>query len=172
MDHWTVRVLVLLSVSTKYAVDTGKYVLAFLHGEPKKLSVERSDIDPIILQKLESFREEVSGGRLVKFWTSRENLESSVTKSLSRTFSDHPALGWARVDQTAGTEILSQVNDLRKKNSELQKQIAVFTVNKPLDIPDIAAMNEKFTVRYNKFTNDSWNASSSSLTWSQLFFAI
>ncbi len=51
-----------------YAVQTGKPVIALLHSNPGTISVNKSDSDPVLAERLQSFRQKVSAGRLVKFW--------------------------------------------------------------------------------------------------------
>jgi hypothetical protein len=81
-----------------YAVEQKKTVLAFIHGNPSAIAVAKADIDPALAAKLEAFRKKVSTGRLVQFWTSRENLESKVIKALAKAFNDAPGVGWIRGD--------------------------------------------------------------------------
>jgi Domain of unknown function (DUF4062) len=65
-----------------YAIEKGLKVLAFLHKDPGKIPMEKSDGDPETLRRLNQFREKVSKGRLVNFWSSAEELPSLVALSL------------------------------------------------------------------------------------------
>jgi hypothetical protein len=69
-----------------YAVKTKKVVLAFVHGDPGSIAVKNADTDPVLAERLEAFREKVKAGRLVQFWTGKEDLQAKVIIALSKAF--------------------------------------------------------------------------------------
>jgi hypothetical protein len=120
----------------------------------------------------------VSTGRLVQFWTTRENLEGKVIKALSKAFSDSPGIGWVRGNAVASEKLLAQINELRDnrdqlaaENAELKRQIQPRLVG-------IAGLNDLYTVRYayqwwesrlGRWTSDNDGAE---LTWAEIFAAV
>ena len=83
----------------EYAISKGLKLLAFIHSEPNQLSVERSEQDPHLIELLENFRQKVSMGRLVEFWTKSEDLPALVVLSMFQTIKIYPAIGWIRGDK-------------------------------------------------------------------------
>jgi len=95
-----------------YALSLGLKVVAFLHSEPNKISVEKSDLDPALRQRLQIFRDKVSAGRLVKFWKHADELPGLVALSLSKTIKTYPAIGWVRANKV--TEMQSLKDSLQE----------------------------------------------------------
>jgi Domain of unknown function (DUF4062) len=122
-----------------YAVSKDIKVLAFLHGAPGSIPVDKSEGSLETQAKLSAFREKVRGGRLVRFWTSAAELPGLVALALLHAIKTYPALGWVRGDIATAPELLKQLNDLRTENRELQAEISVLQTRKPLAIPNIAS---------------------------------
>lgn len=104
-----------------YAVEKGIPVLAFLHDNPYSLPAEKRDDENRKL--LEKFRDKVSDGRLCKMWHTSSELISSVIISLVEEVAENPQMGWTRGNIEDSTELLAQLNDLRIKLDEKEKQI-------------------------------------------------
>jgi len=68
-----------------YAVSIGLKVVALIHGEPDNIPFGKSEQDPILRGQLETFKQKVMTGRLVKFWKATEELPGLVALSLSKT---------------------------------------------------------------------------------------
>jgi hypothetical protein len=153
-----------------YAIENNLKVLAFLHEKPDDIPVGKSDIDPELRARLSIFKDKVAKGRLVKFWTSAAELPGLVALSLSKTIKTYPAVGWVRADQVANTELLSELNELRKTNQELQKTISSIQSAPQPVIQNLAKLNDKITLR-----GSSWHARSGyvnwqhTLNWAELF---
>ena len=104
-----------------YAVEKNIPVLAFLHDDPYNLPAEKRDDDKREL--LEQFRAKVSDGRLCKMWHTSAELISSVIISLGEEVADNPQIGWTRGSIEDSVELLTQINELRIKLDEKEKQI-------------------------------------------------
>ena len=104
-----------------YAIEKGIPVLAFLHDDPYNLPVEKREDDKRDL--LDSFRNKVSTGRLCKMWHTSSELIASVIISLGEEVANNPQLGWTRGNISDSVELLSQLNDLRKKFDDREKEI-------------------------------------------------
>jgi hypothetical protein len=156
-----------------YAIKIGLKVLAFIHEKPDEIPVGKSDIDPELRRRLAAFRDKVSRGRLVKMWTSAAELPGLVALSLSKTIKTYPAVGWVRADQVANTELLSQLNDLRQRNQELEKFVSENTSNDPEQkIENLAELDEKITLSgtsYRSRPDQPWLCT---LSWAELFSLI
>ena len=79
-----------------YAKEKGIPILAFLHKDIGKISLEKSETDEEKRAKLISFREKAKTGRLVRFWENAEELCLNISTSLSQAFNSIPSIGWTR----------------------------------------------------------------------------
>lgn len=106
----------------EYAKERGLKVLAFIHEKPEEIPMGKSEIEPELRSCLITFRDKVSTGRLVKFWSTAKELPGIVALSLSKCIKAYPAIGWVRADKIASLELLEEVNELRKINQQLERQ--------------------------------------------------
>lgn len=131
-----------------FAVEKGLKVVALIHGAPDDIPFGKSEQDPMLREKLLTFKDKVMDGRLVKFWKSAEELPGLVALNLTKTIKTYPAVGWVRASNVANEDILSEINELRKQNSELQASIVFLerqANNKP-GVEGIADIDSKYTV--------------------------
>lgn len=105
-----------------YAVAKGLKVIALLHDDPQDLPASKVEMNTEAQEKLEAFRSKVATGRLVKFWNRADLLAGLVALSLSKTIKTYPAVGWVRADQADSTDLLRELNNLRKENEALRKK--------------------------------------------------
>lgn len=131
-----------------YAVERGLKIVALIHGAPDDIPFGKSEQDPALREKLINFKDKVMDGRLVKFWESASELPGLVALSLTKTIKTYPAVGWVRASNVANENILSEINELRKQNSELQDTISALeqqTNNGP-SVDCIADIDSTYTV--------------------------
>lgn len=154
-----------------YAISKGLKVIALLHQDPDSIPVGKTDKDAELAKRLEEFREKVQEGRLVKYWRTAEELPGIVSLSLSKTIKTYPAAGWVRGNATASAEVLEEINELRKKNAELEAALSSAIPIKEEMVPNIADLDVEFKLtgtykgRYDGPDID-WN---SILTFGQMF---
>jgi hypothetical protein len=107
----------------RYAVETGKPVIAFLHKDPGKLASERTEQSDEGREKLAAFCEHVKE-RMCAFWSSPEDLGSKVSRSLVKLIKSHPAEGWVRANQLSD-ESARELLKLRKQIDDLTAELSV-----------------------------------------------
>jgi len=107
-----------------YARDKGVPVLRFVHSDPRALDPDKCDHEPEIIARRDSFRNKVTADKLAKMWREPKELPGLVAISLSKTMKTHPAVGWVRGDLIASAQLLSEINDLRKRNEWLESGCA------------------------------------------------
>ena len=158
-----------------YALERGLKIIALLHEEPDSIPVNKSDIDPVLRQKLKTFRDKVATNRLVKFWKSAEELPGMVALSLSKTIKTYPAVGWVRASSVASQDMLIEINELRKENNELGQKLANLQTDDSEEFEGIADFDAEFTVNGNNhyhvgtgygYSDKAWQVK---LTWRKLF---
>lgn len=158
-----------------FAVSIGLKVIVFLHKNPEDIPAKKTELDPQLRGKLESFRHRVSEGRLVKFWSKADELPGLVALSLSKTITTYPARGWVRADQIANVEILNEVNDLRKRNQELETLVSQLRAqNAPPPVSDLAGLSDSVKIfgEYKRAAGGEWKKWEYTLTWQDLFSLI
>jgi hypothetical protein len=152
-----------------YAIEKGIKVIALLHEKPDEISKGKSENDPKLTKKLAAFRKKVSTNRLVKFWKTADELPGLVALSLQKTIKMFPAVGWVRADQSSNTDLLNDLNELRKKNEQLEKELFQLRGTPVIEIPNLASLDEHVEVfgRYN-IAGDfyDWKLSPA---WSEIF---
>src|ERR1700733_9442063 len=155
-----------------YAVSRGISVLAFIHKDPDSIPFGKSEQDPSLRERLQQFRDKVCTNRVVKFWESAEELPGLVSLSLNKTIKMFPAVGWVRANKTASEELWSEINQLRKESSELQKQLT--EVNSRPDIENLATLEDQMLLfgtywQTSYLRRSSWTVT---ISWSDIFTLI
>jgi len=79
-----------------YALRQEIPVIALPYENLEKLPSENTEKEPKARAKLELFREKVKNGRIVKFWSSAEQLVAHVISSLHHAIDNHPRPGLVR----------------------------------------------------------------------------
>lgn len=154
-----------------YAVEKGLKVHGFLHGSPGEIKLDDSELKPALREKLGAFRDKVKTERLVKFWQNGDELAASVTMSLLHTINTSPATGWVRADQVASTELLTEVNELRKENEALQSQVSE-AQQEPPGIQNLADLDEGISIHGKSLDNGVWRSFRVGMSWNEIFAAI
>lgn len=161
-----------------YAIEQGLKVVALIHGAPENIPFGKSEKDQELREKLLAFKDKVMTGRLVKFWQAASELPGLVALSLTKTIKMYPAVGWVRANHVASEDILSDINDLRKENSELKNTVNEISSQKTSVVENIADIDSEFTVhgsyytRPHGYSQSSKFSFSSTITWRDLFALI
>lgn len=169
-----------------YAAETNTPIMGFLHGEPGAIPADRTELGEEARQRLEAFREKV-GGRMVKFWTSPQELGGQVAKSLIQIRKTHPAEGWVRARDAITPEVESELADLRVKVANLTTELD--RARSGPVIPDLARGDDEygFVVHESFYTQQQHDegrtkapwarpgaywAPTASVSWNDLFAAL
>lgn len=159
-----------------YAVSKGLRVIAFLHGDPQEISVGKTDNNPELAQRLTAFREKTQTSRLVKYWQKPEELPGLVSLSLLKTIKTYPAMGWIRATSASPTELLEEINVLRKENAALRVLNDANKVTSVINKSDLANMREMLILHgsHNQSydSRHRWHDWKFSVSWSDLFALI
>ncbi|OPL11755.1 MAG: hypothetical protein AVO38_15610 [delta proteobacterium ML8_D] len=157
-----------------YAIDNGIRVIALLHENPDEIPVGKSDIEPVMRERLMRFREKVATNRLVKFWKSAEDLPGLVALSLSKTIKMYPAVGWIRSDKGSNEQLLSEINELRKENEKLKESLASIVRSVEPQVDNIAALDEKVSVSVRHYDSyyKRYEYKQVQTSWAEIFYFI
>jgi adenylate kinase len=152
-----------------YAIKKGVKVIALLHANPEEIPMRKSEADPELRGRLKAFRDKVASNRLVRFWNTANELPGLVALSLSKTIKTHPAVGWIRADQASNTQLLSELNELRKRKDELEAEVTRLQEHEAVVIPDLAPLDDKIKVSGKTgylSENTRWMIE---ITWKEIF---
>jgi hypothetical protein len=159
-----------------YAISKGLKIIAFLHGDPQAISVGKTDNNPELAERLTTFREKAQTSRLVKYWQKPEELPGMVALSLSKTIKTYPAVGWIRATSAGSTELLEEINALRKENAALRVLTESNQSSDSVDGRRLVNMNEAVTLygsyRASAQSTSSWRDWNHTLSWADLFALI
>lgn len=155
-----------------YAVKKGLKVVALLHKNPDDIPSGKSESTPEAKERLTAFRDKVSQGRLVDFWSDANGLPGQVALSMMNAIKTFPMVGWIRADKVASEDLLSEVNILRKENDNLKQQLAAIDKSPPVS-ENLASLGDEFVVSGLFFNYDDGFAREyewkRTITWRELF---
>ncbi len=110
----------------RYAIESKKPVLAFLHSNIQKLSVEKCETTSEGRKSLDAFYDLIKVSKHVKHWSSPAELAAVVTTSMVHLMSYTDAVGWVRADTLPSDDILTETIRLQKRVQELEKQLVEY----------------------------------------------
>ena len=114
----------------RYALEKKIPVLVFLIDGNVAVTPERMEKDVHKKEKLEEFIKEVKKGRIVQWWTSKDDLANKVMNSLNMQIGRKNRPGWIRTKnpeegdvQRKITESNKAIEELNENKKELQREI-------------------------------------------------
>lgn len=116
----------------QYAKSKGIPILAFIIGNDVLVNPDYMEKDPDSIERLKLFKNDVTDGRVVQWWSSKEELSQLVTNSLYKQFNRKKRPGWIRADninleetQNELIQMSKKIRKLEEENEELKKQVVV-----------------------------------------------
>lgn len=131
----------------RYALDTNKPIIGFVHQDPDTLTANKTEQTDINKQKLKDFRELVQS-KLCKFYTSPEDLGSKVSRSIIQLRKQYPAVGWVRANTLENFTSSNEYILLMKENEELKKKISSLESENPILSTSLASGKDLFEIDY------------------------
>jgi hypothetical protein len=107
----------------EYALEKKMPVLAFLHGNPDAIAVGKTDQDFDKASKLKAFRDRLSRGRMIDYWTEPYELCTKIVVAVGQAVNLTPGVGWIRGDQAIDPKVLQELEKLRIENANLVNRI-------------------------------------------------
>lgn len=160
----------------RYALESGKPVMAFLHKNPQQLASGRCEQTDEGKSKLVAFRALIQQ-KMCKFWDSPADLGSVVSRSLIRLTKTTPAIGWIRADQVTDAIAAAEVLKLRKKIEDLEARLREARLSAPVGTERLSQGDDKFSIDYTFESTDlggqGWNWELDfELSWNSIFYDI
>lgn len=127
----------------KYAIEQKIPVLRFKHSNYRDLPANKVENTDEGKTKLDAFIKKTSSSKLKKDYNNKDNLVTQIAISLPQTIRHFPAIGWVRANQVANTEILADINTLRKENDALKTKLSEYE-NTNIQIDNLADFDDVF----------------------------
>nr|WP_321331083.1 DUF4062 domain-containing protein [Alcaligenes faecalis] len=105
-----------------YAVAKGIPVLGFVIDDSAPWPKDKQEEEIRSLKRLTEFKKKVKG-RLVQFWSNKEELHGRVSIALTKAITAYPRTGWARADEVSGPEVTRELIRLSSENANLRIEI-------------------------------------------------
>nr|AGU09710.1 protein of unknown function DUF4062 [uncultured organism] len=131
-----------------YAESIGKPIMAFLHGEPGRLTGDQIELDNERRDKLDAFRAKVEAARLVKYWNTPAELPGHVALALMETREHYPAEGWVRAGQAMTPEQKTEIAELRARVAELTQQSESRSTGRVMVAEDLAQGDDEYAFKF------------------------
>jgi Domain of unknown function (DUF4062) len=122
----------------EYALGKKLPVLAFLHRDPAKIEVGKTEPDKKMRARLVAFRKRLGASRIVDHWTDPQDLCTKVLTAVTHAVNLTPAVGWVRGDQAIDPRILQEAERLRMENASLRSRLEALEGGQITFPPDIA----------------------------------
>ncbi len=157
----------------RYALDTKKPILAFLHKDIGKIANNKTEKTEEGKEKLNNFRE-LAQKKMAKFWTNPNDLRSVVSRSMVNFIKNFPAVGWVKADNNIDEKSVREILKLQQENEELRRTIEVNKIQAPAGSQDLAQGNCTFKVtlliKWYDIENDVYtNRIVIEVTWDTIF---
>lgn len=162
----------------RYALETGKPVLGFVHREPGSLLANRCEATDDGKEKLSVFREFVQK-KMCRFWENPPDLGSQVSRSLVKLIKNSPGIGWVRGNLIPEESAVEEILSLRRRIEELQAELQVTRTTGPEGTSDLAQGADPYKVHFSFVASpNQWShhgtgyRSVAILDWDDIFSAV
>lgn len=108
-----------------YALSKGIPSLGFIIEDSISWPREKSEVDPELIKKLDSFKNKVRG-KPVSFWKNGEDLYGRCSIALMKAFNAYPREGWVRASQVQDAAAAKEIVRLSSENADLRSRISFF----------------------------------------------
>jgi hypothetical protein len=168
-----------------YAKEKGLEIISLMHSKPDEIPLKKSEQDTVLAEKLNSFREKVKQGRIVKFWERAEDLSGLIATSLNRAIKMKPAIGWVRANLLPTESASGEILRLQSKIVDLEAVLEFSQNNAPIGTENLSQGDDLFTMNFTfnsklptgafsiDFLNDTTNHKSViEISWNMIFASV
>ncbi|UGB44269.1 DUF4062 domain-containing protein [Frateuria edaphi] len=127
-----------------YAVSIGKPIVAFLHGNPGAISLERSEQSEAGRERLAAFRSRVEAAHHCKYWCTPDELGGKVSRSIVALRKTHPSDGWVPGAYATDENSRVEVAMLRARVAELEAQLNRKLEESNMSVADLSSGLDEF----------------------------
>ena len=159
----------------RYATDSGKPVIAFLHKDPGSIRSKFTEQTDLGKKQLEAFFALVKQ-RMFKPWSTPHELGSVVARSLNQLRRRHPGTGWVRGDQVLKASAAKEILRLRETIEELKAELSRARTEAPPGTERLAKGDDVFNIKtsvvYRKDFFEVDEIKTIPMSWDEIFFTV
>ena len=126
-----------------YALSSGKPILALVHEDIDALPRAKTETTEKKASLLSEFRKKVYVGRIIKKWTTKDNLKSAALAALSELKISTDAPGWVRADYKIDQQMYEFVEQQRLKFEAEIRELQSSLKKVSIEIEEKTTENEK-----------------------------
>ncbi len=104
-----------------YAMETDKPIIVLIHNNIADLPSKKVESTDRGRELLENFTEKAKEGRLVKFWSNKDDIKSAVITSLTQSKKYIEKCGWIRLNEVYKNSDEETTRELSINNEKLKK---------------------------------------------------
>ena len=159
----------------RYAAESGKPIIAFLHENPGSISNEHTEQTDPGKEKLKEFRELVQQ-KMCKSWSTPHELGSIVTRSLLQLRKKRPGIGWVRGNQVLQGNAAEEILRLHKIIEELKTELSRVRTEAPPGTEHLAKGDDVFEIKilsvYADYRSEINGIKTIPQSWDEIFFTV
>ena len=160
-----------------YAATKKKPVIAFLHDHPELLPLDRRESTREGDVRFRDFRKLLQDkAAIFRHWSSPADLGDVVRKSMPMLVRQNPASGWVRASQVADLSQIREVQDLKKRIDELEKEKHELTAGWRPPLETLARGSDSVALQYscNAYIKGDCKVTmaESKLTWDEVIATV
>lgn len=159
----------------RYALETGKPIIAFLHKDPDSLPKKHTEPTEKGQEGFKEFRT-LAQEKMCKYWETPAELGSVVSRSLIMIQKKHPGIGWVRGDLVPNKDTALEILNLKKEIENLQVKLEVSRTKAPTGTEKLAKGEDDIDIKYNcstsiKYDTYHWSGSVD-VNWDDIFYCV
>lgn len=131
----------------RFALETGKPILAFLNKNLKAIPSGKVEEDPVNKGRLEEFRKMVQK-KLCKYYSTPHELGSVVLRSINELINRYPSIGWVRGDIASDQEMALEILKVKNENEKLKERLISESKKEIVDTKELSNGMDKYRVAY------------------------
>jgi hypothetical protein len=162
----------------RYALDTGKPIIGFIHSDPGELIAKRCESTDDKKVKLNAFRDLVQK-KMCSFWNNPADLGGQVSRSLVKLIKNTPSIGWVRGDLVPDESTAEEILNLRRRIEGLQQELLAASTHGPEGAKGLAQGEDTFEINYtfvafldNFMLDEKTHQASVNAKWNDIFSAV
>ena len=159
-----------------YAATKRKPVIAFLHDQPELLDGGSRETSRDGDVRFQDFRKLLQEKTVFRYWNSPKDLGQVVRKAMPQFIKQHPATGWVRAGQISDLNQARELQEMRKRLEELEREKEELTAGWRPPIETLARGSDLVSLQYscNAYIKGDCKVTMAEtrLTWDQVFATV
>lgn len=157
----------------EYALEINKPIISFLPKNPEQIISGKCEKSESGKKSLEKFKK-IAQKKMVKYWSSPQDLGSVVSRSMIQLIKNFPAIGWVRSDSISDEKSTREILLLQKEIEELRNQLDIVSTQPPKGTEHFSQREDEIEIHfsfdgYGRQSEGYECESSFHLTWSEIF---